>query len=100
VCSHHQWIAIADSDWLNQKQPKLKKWKKKAFPLYDEMFDLIEGTYVTGNGAFRAGRDFTPHTESSKLETEGESPPKPASGVIDPRLLEQSQAQNFLIWQL
>jgi hypothetical protein len=66
----------------------------KAFPLYDEMFDLVEGTYATGNGAFRAGRNFTPHADFSEPETGRESPPEPASGVIDPQLLEESQVRK------
>ena len=52
------------------------------------MFDLVEGTYATGQGAFRVGRDFTPeHHRSSALESDDESPTTSISPIIDPQLL-------------
>jgi len=61
------------------------------------MFDLVEGTYATGNGAFRAGRDFTPDHDDSESEAGEESPSEPASREIDPQLLDESEVCKLLI---
>lgn len=60
------------------------------------MFDLVEGTYATGNGAFRAGRDFTPRpgpdSSDSEAETGAEELPCDFdASVIDPQLLDETQ---------
>ena len=38
-----------------QAHPKQKKWRKTSFPLFNDMADLIEGTYATGKGVFHPG---------------------------------------------
>jgi hypothetical protein len=38
-----------------QKHPKAKPFKKKSFPLYDELAELIDGTRATGASVFRVG---------------------------------------------
>ncbi|KAF8233942.1 hypothetical protein L208DRAFT_1034678, partial [Tricholoma matsutake] len=35
-------------DKLFQKHPKLGKWRSKGFPLFDDMADLVDGTYAMG----------------------------------------------------
>ena len=45
-----------------------KKWRKTAFPLYDDMHCLVVGTIATGNMAFRPGRDFTPNGSEANSE--------------------------------
>ncbi|TFK38275.1 hypothetical protein BDQ12DRAFT_583061, partial [Crucibulum laeve] len=45
----------ADNDVWDQllvAHPELKKWCKLSFPLFDEMADLIEGTYATGSEVY------------------------------------------------
>ncbi|KAF9026364.1 hypothetical protein BDP27DRAFT_1376251 [Rhodocollybia butyracea] len=42
-------------DDLIKAKPKLKKWRRKAFPLYDEILDIIEGQIATGAMAFFPG---------------------------------------------
>ncbi|KAF8341693.1 Myb/SANT-like DNA-binding domain-containing protein [Amanita rubescens] len=44
---------------LLAKSPNYRKWRKHSFPLFDEMQDLIEGTYATGHDAFHPGGDDT-----------------------------------------
>lgn len=34
----------------------MKPWRKKAFPLHDDLAILIDGTVATGESAFRPGR--------------------------------------------
>lgn len=63
-----------------QAHPTLKKWRTTPFPLFDEMADLVEGTYATGAGVFRPGRDFTPDPDSSSDGGAGED------DTIDPLL--------------
>jgi hypothetical protein len=46
-----------------QAHPKQKKWCKTAFPLFDDIADLIEGTYATGKGVVQPGE---PTSDSSK----------------------------------
>ncbi|KAG6839328.1 hypothetical protein C0991_003624, partial [Blastosporella zonata] len=61
-------IVTADANvWeaLIKSHPPLKKWQKASFPLFDEMANLIEGTYATSGGVFQPGRDFTPKTDGS-----------------------------------
>jgi hypothetical protein len=36
----------------SQKHLKAKPWCRKAFPLYNDILDLIDGTRVTGDSAF------------------------------------------------
>jgi len=50
-------------DALVKSEPKLAKWRKTAFPLYDSIHELVVGTVATGEGAFRPGCDFTPLSE-------------------------------------
>jgi hypothetical protein len=45
-----------------QKHPKAKPWRKKSFPLYDEISELIEGTRANGSSTFRPSS----HTPASK----------------------------------
>ncbi|KAF9073019.1 hypothetical protein BDP27DRAFT_1360517 [Rhodocollybia butyracea] len=51
-------IATAtDQVWedLIKSKPKLKCWRKKSFPLYDQILDLIEGQVATGGSVFFPG---------------------------------------------
>jgi hypothetical protein len=40
---------------VTKAHPKAKPWRKKAFPLYDDMLELVEGIVATGETAFRPG---------------------------------------------
>ncbi|KAF8871548.1 Myb/SANT-like DNA-binding domain-containing protein [Infundibulicybe gibba] len=57
-------VTASDEVWdaVLKSNPNLKKWRKKPFPLYDDMHDLVVGTVATGDGVFRPGRrdDATP----------------------------------------
>ncbi|KAF8154309.1 hypothetical protein B0H34DRAFT_800166 [Crassisporium funariophilum] len=61
-------VTATDEVWdaLLKSNPKLAKWRKAAFPLYEDMHELVVGTVATGEGAFRPGRDFTPVTEAGE----------------------------------
>lgn len=37
----------------SQANPKDKKWRTKAFPLYDDLFPLVEKRRATGENVFR-----------------------------------------------
>ncbi|KAF8475396.1 hypothetical protein DFH94DRAFT_598092, partial [Russula ochroleuca] len=41
-----------DSVWENliKAHPQFKKWQAMSFPLYNDMANLVEGTYATGKG--------------------------------------------------
>ena len=54
----------------------LKKWHKTTFPLFNEMADLIEGTYATGKGVVRAGSPSD--SSDSESSDEDELPIDPA----------------------
>ena len=88
VCRTSLQIHCSLNYFYPQAHPGLKKWRKSAFPLFDDMADLIEGTYATGAGVFRPGRDFTPGTGGSDKDTDDEY-------IIDP-LLRQSGEQSLL----
>ncbi|EDQ99948.1 uncharacterized protein LACBIDRAFT_314995 [Laccaria bicolor S238N-H82] len=62
-----QIVTAPDSVWedLLKTCPKLKKWRKTPFPLYDTVHSLIYGTFATGNGAFHAGHNHTPTPPAS-----------------------------------
>ncbi|KAJ7222251.1 hypothetical protein GGX14DRAFT_341407, partial [Mycena pura] len=39
-------------DLYLEAHPKMKKWRSKPFPIYEDMFFLVEGTIIaTGVGA-------------------------------------------------
>ncbi|KAF8810434.1 hypothetical protein BYT27DRAFT_7091718 [Phlegmacium glaucopus] len=67
-------IVIAPDDvWdrlIAVSHPFIVKWRKSAFPLYDDMHCLVVGTIATGNMAFRPGRDFTPNSEEANSGSE------------------------------
>ncbi|KAI9456700.1 hypothetical protein BJY52DRAFT_1275555 [Lactarius psammicola] len=55
--------------------PSANKFRKKPFPLYDTIADLVDGTKGTGKNAFRAGqtpafkRDCSPHLGPQKYNS-------------------------------
>ncbi|TFK38274.1 hypothetical protein BDQ12DRAFT_723607 [Crucibulum laeve] len=61
-------------DSLLTVHPKLKKWCTISFPLFDEMADLIEGTYATGAGVYLPSHDFTPSDDDSDREEDAIDP--------------------------
>lgn len=77
--SHIPRLSKAQLEVVFQKHPKAKPWRKKPFPLYDEISELIDGTRATGHAAFRATASSS-HTRSS---TSSSSMSVPA---IDPNL--------------
>ena len=49
-----------------QQDETLKRWQTESFPLYDEIAYLVDGTFATGNGAFRAGQPETSQVIDNK----------------------------------
>ncbi|KAJ7085990.1 hypothetical protein B0H15DRAFT_748921, partial [Mycena belliarum] len=43
-------VTASDEVWAAylEKRPKVKKWRKSPFPLYDDMLFLVEGIVATG----------------------------------------------------
>ncbi|KLO05895.1 hypothetical protein SCHPADRAFT_838762 [Schizopora paradoxa] len=58
-------------------QRKAKPWRKKTFPLYDDLASLVDGIVATGEGAFRPGREKS-HTPGN-VETPTPTEPSPSS---------------------
>ncbi|THU75440.1 hypothetical protein K435DRAFT_627763, partial [Dendrothele bispora CBS 962.96] len=55
-CSEH-WstvITATDEIWdaYLEKHPNDKRWRTESFPLYNEIFNLVDGLIATGKGAF------------------------------------------------
>lgn len=88
ICPTSLRICHGLNDFYPQAHPGLKKWRKSAFLLFDDMADLIEGTYATGARVFRPSCDFTPGTGGSAKDTDDKD-------MIDP-LLRQSGKQSLL----
>jgi len=74
-----------DSVWekLFEAHPQFRKWQTTPFPLYDDMADLVEGTYATGKGVVRPGQDQTPSIDSNS-DSDYEK------FAIDPAILQMS----------
>ncbi|KAJ3979342.1 Myb/SANT-like DNA-binding domain-containing protein, partial [Lentinula detonsa] len=54
---------------LLKKKPKLKCWKKKCFPYYNQIFDLVEGQVATGATAFFPGESVSTSISPSASQT-------------------------------
>jgi Myb/SANT-like DNA-binding domain len=68
-----------------QKHPKAAPFRKKGFPLFVEIGDLIDGSRATGEFAFRVGEASGPsHTQQSPIPSPSEDP---YDIPIDPVLL-------------
>ncbi|KAF8164956.1 hypothetical protein B0H34DRAFT_670918 [Crassisporium funariophilum] len=52
----------------DESDPKLAKWRKTVFPLYNDLDKLIVGTVTTGKGAFCPGCDFTSFSEPGNID--------------------------------
>ncbi|KAJ6574519.1 hypothetical protein B0H19DRAFT_1230425 [Mycena capillaripes] len=52
-------IEVEDNVWAEyvEKNPKLKKYRFKAYPFYDDMADLVDGGFATGDNAFIPGQN-------------------------------------------
>ncbi|KAF9787271.1 hypothetical protein BJ322DRAFT_712789 [Thelephora terrestris] len=89
-------VVAADDQWdeLAKENPHAKKWRTTPFPIYDEMFSLVDGIVATGAGAFLAGTPPPPgpsqstiHNEhsiewtESSQSTESETPPHTPSDL-------------------
>ncbi|KAJ7452560.1 hypothetical protein FB451DRAFT_1145210 [Mycena latifolia] len=63
-------VTASDDVWQAYlaKHPKSKRWRKSAFPLYDDIAYLVDGIVATGAGAFHAGG-----TSQAQTETEGQT---------------------------
>ncbi|KAF8815799.1 hypothetical protein BYT27DRAFT_7248846 [Phlegmacium glaucopus] len=85
------WDALLKSD------PKLAKWKKTAFPLFEDLHDLVVGTVATGEGAFRPGRDFTPISEPGENGDIASrfSPSVPGDGTEDEEGVDNDKAVDI-----
>ncbi|KAH9013586.1 hypothetical protein EDB84DRAFT_1568586 [Lactarius hengduanensis] len=76
-----------------KKHPKAGPFRKKGFPFFDEIGDLIDGTRATGEFAFRGGQSAGPsHTRHSSASPT--PPPNNDSFAIDPVLLDVSRDLN------
>ncbi|KAG6806703.1 hypothetical protein H0H92_010312, partial [Tricholoma furcatifolium] len=74
-------LPVAETGVWEQIQaahPKYIKWQTTPFPLYDEMADLIEGTYATGKGVIRG--EHTPSSSDHSGSDHEDNTPFP----IDP----------------
>ncbi|KAF8240045.1 hypothetical protein L208DRAFT_892280 [Tricholoma matsutake] len=75
-------------DKLLEKHPKLGKWRSKGFPLFDDMADLVDGTYAMGTNVYRPGHDNTPEkSDSGSSDDDGQ----PLTQSIDPTLANNSE---------
>ncbi|KAG6823953.1 hypothetical protein H0H92_008488, partial [Tricholoma furcatifolium] len=80
-------LPVAETGVWEQIQaahPKYIKWQTTPFPLYDEMADLIEGTYATGKGVIRG--EHTPSSSDHSGSDHEDNTPFP----IDPILVNPS----------
>lgn len=68
-----------------QSHDKAKPFRKKGFPLFDELGDLIDGTRATGEFAFRAGQ--TPGPSYTRHSSPVTPPGDDFDSRIDPVLL-------------
>ncbi|KAF5367349.1 hypothetical protein D9615_010294 [Tricholomella constricta] len=75
-------VTAEDGVWatLIAAHPSHERWRSAPFPLFDEMADLIEGTYATGKGVVRPGCNET-------LSDGSDSSSENDSDIIDPLLL-------------
>ncbi|KAJ7735178.1 hypothetical protein B0H16DRAFT_1731442 [Mycena metata] len=55
-------VTASDDVWAAylEKHENAKKWRKKPFPLYDDIMFLVDDKVATGAGAFHAGASQTP----------------------------------------
>ncbi|KAF8226431.1 hypothetical protein L208DRAFT_1407059 [Tricholoma matsutake] len=78
-------------DKLLEKHPKLGKWRSKGFPLFDDMADLVDGTYTTGTNVYHPGHDNTPKkSDSGSSDDDGQ----PSTQSIDPTLTNNSESNT------
>ncbi|KAI9429510.1 hypothetical protein H4582DRAFT_2089058 [Lactarius indigo] len=76
-----------------KKHPKAGPFRKKGFPLFDEIGDLIDSTCAMGEFAFRGGQSAGPsHTRHSSVSST--PPPDNSIFAIDPDLLDISRDMN------
>ena len=61
-----------------------KALRKKGFPLFDDMAELMDGTHATGSGTFHAGQ--TPQSSQNTTASASTS----YEPAIDPQLLNES----------
>ncbi|KAG6847438.1 hypothetical protein H0H93_008101 [Arthromyces matolae] len=80
-------VTAAEDVWtaLLTAHPSYEKWRTTSFPPFDEMADLIEGTYATGKGVVRPGREQTPSDGSDSGDED--------LSFIDPVLLADVPSQ-------
>jgi hypothetical protein len=55
VAVHGILLCFLSQLTLVQKHPKLHKWRKTGFPLYDKCAKLFDGLIAMGEGAFHPG---------------------------------------------
>lgn len=49
----------------------MKPWRKRSFPLYDDLALLVDGIVATGDNAFRPGRPITDKDIDPSLQGNG-----------------------------
>ena len=80
------------SDPSLQKHPKAQPFRKKGFPLFDDIGNLIDGTRATGEFAFRAGQSRqTPGPSYTRHSSPATPPGDDYDARIDPELLDISK---------
>ncbi|KAJ7136185.1 hypothetical protein C8R44DRAFT_729661 [Mycena epipterygia] len=59
-------IVVEDSVWdaYLEINPKIKPWRFKGFPLFDDMADLVDGAVATGAGVFHPGKEASANAPS------------------------------------
>ena len=74
-----------------QSNPTLTKpLRKKGFPLFKDVGELVDGTRATGKGTFRALVRADPATQASSTQNAAASASTSHQPVIDPKLLDMS----------
>ena len=59
-CIYAGLLVLHLSAPLPQSHPKASPFRKKGFPLFDKIGNLIDGTRATGEFAFWAGQTLAP----------------------------------------
>ncbi|KAJ6490529.1 hypothetical protein DFH09DRAFT_1105072 [Mycena vulgaris] len=100
-------IVVENSIWdvYLAINPKIKPWRHKGFPLFDEMADLIDGAVATGEGAFQPGLqapralspawpEDLPEDDEDDVDFPLDPTLKGAGGRVDPPVHTASLADN------
>jgi len=81
-------VVASDDVWdaYLTRHPGAKKWRKKPFPLYDDILFLVDGKVATGAGAFHAGtiQSQPPSDVLTQSQTDANTPPADDESLSQP----------------